>query len=144
MGCLASAITRSQIIERTAGEDRDVTDRAVDVQIVGLRRKLGDAGGMIETVRGIGAEGNIRPDDGDRLRREKDAEGAFSLPEDVADVKLSIYNALGEKVAELVNTALTAGKYQYQWNAQDVATGMYLYELRTMNFVSVKKMLLVR
>ncbi len=43
----------------------------------------------------------------------------FSLPEDVSNVKLSIYNALGEKVAELVNTSLTAGKYQYQWNAQE-------------------------
>ncbi|MCK7524199.1 MAG: T9SS type A sorting domain-containing protein [Ignavibacteriales bacterium] len=53
----------------------------------------------------------------------------FSLPENVGNVKLSIYNALGEKVAELVNTALTAGKYQYQWNAQNVATGMYIYEL---------------
>jgi flagellar hook assembly protein FlgD len=68
----------------------------------------------------------------------------FSLPEDVSNVKLSIYNALGEKVAELVNTALTAGKYQYQWNASNVATGMYIYELRTDNFVSVKKMLLLK
>ncbi|MBE0570586.1 MAG: T9SS C-terminal target domain-containing protein, partial [Ignavibacteriaceae bacterium] len=42
------------------------------------------------------------------------------------------------------NTALTAGKYQYQWNASSVATGMYIYELRTNNFVSVKKMLLVK
>ena len=64
----------------------------------------------------------------------------FSLPEDVGNVKLSIYNALGEKVAELVNTSLTAGKYQYQWNASSVATGMYIYELRTDKFVSVKKM----
>ena len=68
----------------------------------------------------------------------------FSLPEDVANVKLSIYNALGEKVAELVNTSLQAGRYQYQWNAQNVATGMYIYELRTNNFVSVKKMLLLK
>ena len=68
----------------------------------------------------------------------------FSLPEDVGNVKLSIYNALGEKVAELVNTALTAGKYQYQWNAQNVATGMYIYELRTDKFVSVKKMILMK
>ena len=68
----------------------------------------------------------------------------FSLPENVGNVKLSIYNALGEKVAELVNTALTAGKYQYQWNAQNVATGMYIYELRTDKFVSVKKMLLLK
>lgn len=68
----------------------------------------------------------------------------FSLPEDVANVKLSIYNALGEKVAELVNTSLQAGKYQYQWNAEDVATGMYIYELRTDKFVSVKKMVLLK
>jgi len=44
----------------------------------------------------------------------------------------------------LVNTSLTAGKYQYQWNASNVATGMYIYELRTDNFVSVKKMLLLK
>ena len=68
----------------------------------------------------------------------------FSLPENVGNVKLSIYNALGEKVAELVNTALTAGKYQYQWNAQNVATGMYIYELRTDKFVSVRKMMLMK
>jgi len=68
----------------------------------------------------------------------------FSLPEDVSNVKLSIYNALGEKVAELVNSALTAGKYQYQWNAKNVATGMYIYELRTEKFVSVKKMILMK
>jgi len=68
----------------------------------------------------------------------------FSLPEDVSNVQLSIYNVLGEKIAELVNTNLAAGKYQYQWNAKNVATGMYIYELRTDNFVSVKKMLLMK
>ena len=68
----------------------------------------------------------------------------FSLPENVGNVKLSIYNTLGEKIAELVNTALTAGKYQYQWNAQNVATGMYIYELRTNKFVSLKKMILIK
>ena len=68
----------------------------------------------------------------------------FSLPEDVSNVKLSIYNALGEKVAEMVNTSLTAGKYQYQWNAKNVATGMYIYELRTDKFVAVKKMILIK
>jgi aminopeptidase N len=68
----------------------------------------------------------------------------FSLPEDVSNVKLSIYNALGEKVAELVNTALAAGKYSYQWNAKNLATGIYIYELRTDKFVSVKKMVLMK
>ena len=68
----------------------------------------------------------------------------FSLPEDVSNVKLSIYNALGEKIAELVNTALTAGKYQYQWNAQNVATGMYIYELKTEKFNAMKKMIFIK
>jgi len=46
--------TRDQIIDAVKGTDYPVTDRSVDVQIVGLRRKLGVAGTMIETVRGVG------------------------------------------------------------------------------------------
>lgn len=68
----------------------------------------------------------------------------FSLPEDAANVELSIYNTLGEKVAELVNTSLAAGRYQYQWNGQNVASGTYIYKLRTDQFTSVKKMLLLK
>jgi two-component system alkaline phosphatase synthesis response regulator PhoP len=46
--------TRSQIVDEVRGDDYYVTDRSVDVQIVGLRKKLGMAGKYIETVRGIG------------------------------------------------------------------------------------------
>ncbi|MDG2196148.1 MAG: response regulator [SAR324 cluster bacterium] len=46
--------TRDQIIDATHGENYIVTDRAIDVQIVGLRKKLGESGNLIETVRGIG------------------------------------------------------------------------------------------
>jgi two-component system phosphate regulon response regulator PhoB len=46
--------SRYQIVEAVRGEDYSVTDRAVDVQIVGLRKKLGRAGKYIETVRGVG------------------------------------------------------------------------------------------
>lgn len=46
--------TRSQIIDSVKGSDYPVTDRSVDVQIVGLRKKLGSAGQYVETVRGIG------------------------------------------------------------------------------------------
>jgi hypothetical protein len=62
----------------------------------------------------------------------------------VDNVKLTIYSILGEKIAELVNTTLVAGKYSYSWNAGNVATGMYIYELRTDKFVSVKKMMLMK
>ena len=46
--------TRYQIVDRVRGEHYPVTERSVDVQIVGLRRKLGDVGEYIETVRGVG------------------------------------------------------------------------------------------
>lgn len=46
--------TRYQIVNSVRGDDYFVTDRAVDVQIVGLRRKLGEYGKYIETVRGVG------------------------------------------------------------------------------------------
>jgi len=46
--------TRQQIVDAVKGSDYPVTDRAVDVQMVGLRRKLGKAGDYIETVRGVG------------------------------------------------------------------------------------------
>ncbi len=46
--------TRTQIVDTVRGEDYFVTDRSVDVQIVGLRKKLGPAGKYIETVRGVG------------------------------------------------------------------------------------------
>lgn len=46
--------TRQQILDWVHGTNYAITDRAVDVQIVGLRRRLGEAGQYIETVRGVG------------------------------------------------------------------------------------------
>ena len=46
--------TRYQIIEKIRGDNYPVTDRSVDYQIVGLRKKLGTAGNLIKTVRGVG------------------------------------------------------------------------------------------
>lgn len=48
------AFTRSQIVDAVKGADYPVTERSVDVQVTGLRKKLGDLGGYIETVRGVG------------------------------------------------------------------------------------------
>ena len=46
--------TRTQIVDGVHGDDYPVTDRSIDVQVVGLRKKLGDYGQYIETVRGVG------------------------------------------------------------------------------------------
>jgi two-component system alkaline phosphatase synthesis response regulator PhoP len=59
--------TRSQIVKGVHGDDYPASDRSVDVQVVGLRKKLGEAGRYVETVRGVGyrfkeseAEGSLR------------------------------------------------------------------------------------
>ena len=56
--CLARkpgwVFTRHQILDAVHGDNYAITDRAVDVQIVGLRKKLGTAGEQIQTVRGVG------------------------------------------------------------------------------------------
>jgi two-component system phosphate regulon response regulator PhoB len=54
--------TRYQIVDAVKGEDYPVTDRSVDVQIVGLRKKLGRYGSYIETVRGVGYRFQEGPD----------------------------------------------------------------------------------
>ena len=46
--------SRQKLINAVRGPDYPVTDRSVDVQILGLRKKLGEAGNMIETIRGVG------------------------------------------------------------------------------------------
>ena len=46
--------TRKQIVDGTQGEDYAVTERSVDVQVVGIRKKLGEHGDLVETVRGVG------------------------------------------------------------------------------------------
>jgi len=53
--------TRSQIVDSVRGSDYPVTDRSVDVQVVGLRKKLGAYGKYIETVRGVGYRFKERP-----------------------------------------------------------------------------------
>jgi two-component system, OmpR family, alkaline phosphatase synthesis response regulator PhoP len=48
------AYSRTQIVDAVKGEDYPVTERSVDVQVAGLRKKLGDHGNLVETVRGVG------------------------------------------------------------------------------------------
>jgi len=57
--------TRYQIVDSVKGEDYPVTDRSVDVQIVGLRKKLKKYGKHIETVRGVGYRFSALPKAGD-------------------------------------------------------------------------------
>jgi hypothetical protein len=59
-------------------------------------------------------------------------------------VNLSIYNILGQEVATLVSEKQPAGRYSVEWDAIGFASGIYYYRLKTPEFQSVKKMILLR
>jgi Secretion system C-terminal sorting domain len=67
----------------------------------------------------------------------------YSIPEN-GFVTLDVYNLLGEKVASLVNGVQEAGRYEVNFNASSLASGIYVYSLKSGSFSSVKKMLLMK
>jgi Secretion system C-terminal sorting domain len=67
----------------------------------------------------------------------------YEIPEP-GNVNLSVYNILGQKVAELVNQFQSAGVYEAAFDASHLASSAYIYILRTQNFSIKKKMLLLR
>ncbi|MBT8377992.1 MAG: T9SS type A sorting domain-containing protein [Ignavibacteria bacterium] len=67
----------------------------------------------------------------------------FSIPEE-GFVSLSVFNALGENVSNLVSEELNAGSYKYEWSAENLTSGIYFYRLQTSGFSESKKMLLIK
>ena len=61
-----------------------------------------------------------------------------------SDVKLMIYNILGQRVTTLVDTRMNAGQQSIVFDASKLASGVYFYRLEAGNFNSVKKMLLLK
>lgn len=67
----------------------------------------------------------------------------YSVPVD-GFVTLAIYNVLGEKIADLVNTNVKAGSYEISFDAGAFASGMYIYRMEAGDFVSIKKMMILK
>lgn len=67
----------------------------------------------------------------------------YSLPFDT-DVRLDIYSVNGELVRTLVNESQSAGSYNVQFDASDLASGTYIYRLIAKDFVQTKKMQLIK
>jgi hypothetical protein len=59
-------------------------------------------------------------------------------------VDLSIYNLLGQKVANLVSERQSAGSYQVEWDASFFSSGVYYLKIEAGEFQAVKKMILLR
>ncbi len=67
----------------------------------------------------------------------------FSMPKQ-ADVKLVIYNIVGQVLAELINKTMEEGYHEVQFDAHAYASGIYYCRLKTSEFTSIKKMLLLK
>jgi hypothetical protein len=67
----------------------------------------------------------------------------FDLPK-TSEVTLRIFNILGEEVATIVSDRLSTGSYSYEWDASELASGVYLYRLEAEGFVQTRKMILMK
>ena len=67
----------------------------------------------------------------------------YALPK-ASHVTITIYNSLGQKVTELVNTEMNAGRYQMNFDAANFASGLYFYSIQAGDFRSTKKMMLLK
>jgi len=62
-----------------------------------------------------------------------------------SDVQLTVYNSLGQQVAKLVDLkGQAAGKYKLNWSAQNMPSGVYFYRIEAGDFISLKKMILIK
>jgi hypothetical protein len=59
-------------------------------------------------------------------------------------VTLKVYDILGRQIQTLINTVQTPGQYTITFNAQDLASGIYFYQLNAGSFSSTKKLILLK
>ncbi len=68
---------------------------------------------------------------------------SFSIPEK-ENVRIDVYNLLGQKVASVLNKEMDAGNYNLTFEAGNLSAGIYFYTLKAGNFVNTKKMMLLK
>ncbi|HKI44708.1 MAG TPA: T9SS type A sorting domain-containing protein, partial [Balneolales bacterium] len=67
----------------------------------------------------------------------------YELPA-VGNVRLAVYDVLGRRVAQLVNSRQAAGNHEVRFNATQMASGLYFYRLQVNNMVRIGKMMLIK
>jgi hypothetical protein len=67
----------------------------------------------------------------------------FQIPEP-GNVSLKIYDMLGNEVVSLLNEEKQPGKYEIEFNASHLSSGIYFYTLRSGTFINTKKMILIK
>ncbi|PJC60247.1 MAG: hypothetical protein CO025_03815, partial [Ignavibacteria bacterium CG_4_9_14_0_2_um_filter_37_13] len=59
-------------------------------------------------------------------------------------INLKVYDALGREVATLVNEQKEPGFYSVEWNASNIASGIYFYRIQAGDFIQTKRLILLR
>jgi hypothetical protein len=67
----------------------------------------------------------------------------FGMPED-AQVKVTVFNVLGQVVTALVDSEMPAGYHVVTWNASDMASGVYFYRIQAGDYTATKRMVLMK
>ncbi|MCU0332727.1 MAG: T9SS type A sorting domain-containing protein [Ignavibacteriaceae bacterium] len=67
----------------------------------------------------------------------------FAIPEE-SDVRMSVYNTLGQEVAEILSGRLREGFHEVEFDAGSLTSGIYFYRLEAEKFVDVKKMIIIK
>jgi len=67
----------------------------------------------------------------------------YSVPQ-ISNVTIKVFDILGNEIETLVNQENPAGTYEITWNAENLPSGVYFYQLRAGNFIEMKKMILLR
>lgn len=67
----------------------------------------------------------------------------FDVPK-LSNVNLTVFDITGKEVEQLVNTKLSAGSYEYNWNAVQYSSGVYFYRIQTDGFIETKRMMLLK
>jgi hypothetical protein len=68
---------------------------------------------------------------------------SFMIPED-GNVKLTVFNILGQEIAALINEPMQAGIHSVDFDASALNSGLYLYKIETGDFTQIRKMLLIK
>lgn len=67
----------------------------------------------------------------------------FSIPQS-GNVKLTVYNLIGEKISEIINQIIEAGTHSIIFNASQLNSGIYIYKIETNNFIQSRKMTFIK
>ena len=68
---------------------------------------------------------------------------SYQLPE-ASTVTLTVFNTAGQEVALLIDGPVNAGFHTIQWDASDMASGIYFYRIKAGNFTDMKRMVVIK